>query len=68
MIIIDHGDSYYSVYAHAQELFKAKDDRVEPKEVIATVGDTGSMFGPRLYFEVRYHGKPMDPLDWIKQG
>jgi len=68
MIIIDHGDSYYTVYAHAEELFKSKGDTVEPLEVIATVGDTGSLTGPGLYFEVRYHGKPLDPLKWIKRG
>ncbi len=68
MIIIDHGDNYYTVYAHAEEIFKTKGNTVETKEVIATVGDTGSIIGPGLYFEVRYHGKPMNPLVWIKKG
>lgn len=68
MIIIDHGENYYTVYAHAEELFKEKGDPVETGEVIATVGDTGSMIGPSLYFEVRHHGKPLDPADWIDRG
>jgi septal ring factor EnvC (AmiA/AmiB activator) len=68
MIIIDHGDNYYTVYAHAEEIFKTKGNTVETKEVIATVGDTGSIIGPGLYFEVRYHGKPMNPLVWIRKG
>jgi septal ring factor EnvC (AmiA/AmiB activator) len=68
MIIIDHGDSYYTLYAHAEELFKVKGDFVENGEVIATVGDSGSMVGPVLYFEVRYRGKPVDPLEWIHRG
>lgn len=68
MIIIDHGDSYYTVYAHIEELFKDKGDPVEIGEVIATVGDSGSMHGPRLYFEIRHRGKPEDPLVWIKEG
>jgi septal ring factor EnvC (AmiA/AmiB activator) len=68
MIIIDHGDNYYTVYANVEELFKTKGDKVETGEVIATVGDTGSRIGPKLYFEVRYHGKPVDPLQWIKKG
>lgn len=68
MIIIDHGDSYYSVYAHVEELFKNKGDMVDTGEVIATVGDSGSMHGPKLYFEIRHHGKPVDPLEWIKAG
>ena len=68
MLIIDHGDHYYTVYAHVEELFKKKGEVVEDNEVIATVGDTGSLEGPGLYFEVRYHGKPLDPVKWIKKG
>jgi len=65
MIVIAHGENYYSVYAHIEELFKTKGDKVEQDEVIATVGDTGSMVGSGLYFELRHHGKPMNPLGWL---
>ncbi len=68
MMIIDHGSHYYTVYAHLEEVFKVKGDRVEEGEVIATVGDSGSLMGPALHFEVRYHGKPTDPLKWIRKG
>jgi septal ring factor EnvC (AmiA/AmiB activator) len=68
MLIIDHGGHYYTVYAHVEEVFKKKGEVVEDNEVIATVGDTGLMAGPGLYFEVRYHGKPLDPAKWIKKG
>lgn len=68
LIIIDHGDHYYTLYAHAEELFKTKGDPVEAGEVVATVGDTGSMAGPILHFEVRHHGKPINPLPWIDRG
>ena len=68
MIIIDHGNNYYTVYAHAQELFASQGDTVEMGEVVATVGDSGAMTGPILHFEVRHHGKPVDPLKWIKKG
>ena len=67
MIIIDHGDNYYTVYAHAEELFTSKGDKVETGQVVATVGESGSMIGPNLHFEIRHHGKPMDPLKWIKK-
>ena len=66
MIIIDHGDNYYTVYAHIEEAFKSTGDTVEAGEVIATVGDTGSITGPKLYFEVRHHGKPVDPMQWLE--
>lgn len=68
MIIIDHGNNYYTIYAHAQEIFAAQGDTVEMDEVVATVGDSGSMIGPSLHFEVRHHGKPVDPLKWINKG
>ena len=58
MIIIDHGRHYYTVYAHLEETFKVKGDWIEKGEVIATVGDSGSMWGPALHFEIRYHGTP----------
>jgi len=65
MIIVDHGDSYYSLYAHAEELFKSKDDLVEKGEVIATVGTAAPNDDPVLHFEIRYHGKPVNPIKWL---
>jgi septal ring factor EnvC (AmiA/AmiB activator) len=66
MMVIDHGNSYYTVYAHMEEVYKVKGDTVETGERIATVGDTGSLSGPKLHFEVRHHGKALNPLEWLK--
>ncbi len=68
MVIINHGDSYYTVYAHLEELFTQKGNHVNAGEEIATVGDTAFADGPVLHFEVRHHGKPLDPLEWIVKG
>lgn len=68
LLIIDHGDNYYTLYAHVEEVFKQKGDRVETGEVIATAGDTGSIKGMCLHFEVRHHGKPVDPMKWLRKG
>jgi septal ring factor EnvC (AmiA/AmiB activator) len=68
MIIIDHGDNYYTVYGHIEEAFKTAGDAVEAGEVMATAGDTGSINGPKLYFEIRHHGKPLDPMQWLATG
>lgn len=68
ILIINHGDNYYTLYAHVEEMFKHKGERVETGEVIATAGDTGSMKGMCLHFEVRHHGKPVNPMDWLKKG
>ncbi len=66
IIIIDHGDSYYSLSGHLSKILKSPGDRVEAGEVIALSGDTGSLKGPRLYFELRHQGKTVDPLPWLR--
>jgi len=68
VIIIAHGKNFHTVYAHAEELFRSKGEPVKTGEVIATVGDTGSMTGPSLYFEIRHQGNPIDPLEWINKS
>ncbi len=65
LIIIDHGDGYYTVYAHAKSLLKKVGDKVKAREKIGTVGDTGSLKGPTLYFEIRHHGNTADPELWL---
>lgn len=65
LIIINHGNHYYSLYGHTEELFKQKGDVVDDREVIATVGDTGSFVGSGLHFEIRHKGQPVDPLVWL---
>jgi len=68
LLIINHGDNYYTLYAHVEEIFKKKGERVDTGEIIATTGDTGSIKGVCLHFEVRHHGKPVNPLKWLKKG
>jgi len=68
LIIVDHGDSYHTLYAHLADRFKQKGELVEKGEVIGTVGETGPVKDPGLHFEVRHHGKAVDPLEWIRKG
>jgi septal ring factor EnvC (AmiA/AmiB activator) len=67
LIILDHGGDYYTLYAHVAEILVKEGDDVRQGQRIGTVGDTGSLAGPRLYFEVRHGGKPQDPSDWLRQ-
>lgn len=67
-MIINHGDHYYTIYAHMDERLKSNGDRVEKGEVVGTSGDTGTVSDTGLYFEVRHRGKPMDPEEWIKKN
>ena len=66
LIIVDHGGEYYTVYAHAADIRVTEGDEVKHGQIIGTVGDTGSLQGPRLYFEVRHEGKPQDPTQWLR--
>jgi septal ring factor EnvC (AmiA/AmiB activator) len=67
MMIIDHGQRYYTIYAHLSDLLRNTGDLVRRGEPIATVGDTDSLEGVRLYFEIRKGGKPLDPLPWFRK-
>jgi septal ring factor EnvC (AmiA/AmiB activator) len=66
ILIMDHGEGYYTLVGHASELLKRVGDPVRQGETIARVGESGSLQGPVLYFEIRNKGKPVDPLEWIK--
>ncbi len=65
MLIINHGERYYSLYAHASEIFPRVGETVSEGQVIGKVGDTGSIRGTILYFEIRHRGEPQDPLVWL---
>jgi murein hydrolase activator len=67
LIILDHGSDYYTLYAHVADIHVKEADDVRQGQWIGTVGDTGSLDGPRLHFEVRYQGRPLDPAEWLRQ-
>jgi septal ring factor EnvC (AmiA/AmiB activator) len=62
--IVDHGNGYMSLYGHNETLLKQAGDWVNAGDVIATSGDSGGQPRPALYFEIRSHGKPVDPGNW----
>jgi septal ring factor EnvC (AmiA/AmiB activator) len=65
IIIIDHGDHTFTVSGYCSELLKKPGDAVSQGETIALIGNVGSLKGPCLYFEIRHHGKPQDPMVWF---
>ncbi len=67
LIIIDHGLNYFSLYGHCAEFLVTKGDWVKEGQPIAIVGDTGSLKGICLYFEIRYKTKALDPLQWLRK-
>jgi septal ring factor EnvC (AmiA/AmiB activator) len=67
LVILDHDNEYYTLYAHMADIGVREGDDVRQGQRLGTVGDTGSLEGPRLYFEVRHQGKPLDPEQWLRQ-
>ncbi len=65
LAIIDHGGSWYTLYAHCESLDVRVGQKVNQYQVIGYVGDSGSTKGAYLYFEIREGKKPVDPLLWL---
>ena len=65
LVILDHGAGVYTLYGNLSQVDVNKDDRVLKGQVIGRAGDTGSLKGPKLYFEVRRNGEAQDPLLWL---
>lgn len=68
LLIVDHGDGFMSLYSHNESLFKQVGDWVNTEEVIATVGTSGGLDRPGLYFEIRHDGEPQNPLSWCQRA
>jgi septal ring factor EnvC (AmiA/AmiB activator) len=65
LLIIDHGDSYMSLYGNNETLYKQVGETISGGETIAAVGNSGGNADSGLYFEMRHQGKPFDPLTWV---
>ena len=65
MVEIDHGWGRKSRYAHASRLLVYRGKRVQRKEVIALVGNTGDSEAPHLHFEIHENGQAVDPLNYM---
>lgn len=66
LVIIDHGESYLSLYGYTSRIYKKAGERVGAGEIIAAAGDTGGRSEPQLYFEIRRGGKPVNPAGWFR--
>ena len=65
LMIIEHQPGFYTLYGNLSRLDAAKGARVSKGQVIGLAGDTGSLKGSKLYFEVRKNGEAQDPLLWL---
>ena len=66
MIVLNHGDGWYTLYEHLSEVLVKSGQEVAPGTVIGMVGDEGSLKGPILHFEVRKGSAAMNPESWLR--
>jgi septal ring factor EnvC (AmiA/AmiB activator) len=66
-VIVNHGGGYYTLYAHVASTFVDQGQTVTRGEVIAEVGDTGSLAGYECHFEIRHSKQALNPLQWLKK-
>ncbi|NOX19664.1 MAG: peptidoglycan DD-metalloendopeptidase family protein [Nitrospirae bacterium] len=67
VVIVNHGEGYHTVYANLSEIFLNKGDIIKEGDQIGRVGESSTINAPDLYFEVRYKGRPLNPLHWLKK-
>jgi murein hydrolase activator len=65
IVILDHGGNVVTLYAHLSEILVKANDQVTKGQIIAQIGTSGGVPSPRLHFEVRVEGKPVNPFDWL---
>ena len=65
LLIVDHGGGYMSLYGNNETLLKQVGERAQSGETVASVGSTGGALESGVYFELRYEGKPFDPMKWV---
>ena len=66
LVIVQHGKSYLTLYGRNESLYVKAGENINAGDVIATAGNSGGYTNTALYFEVRYKGKPENPLRWLK--
>lgn len=66
-IIVDHGGGFYTVYSHVTNIQTDIDSEVRAGDVIAYMGESGSINGSKLHFEIWGKGQKLDPELWLRK-
>lgn len=65
VVVVRHSDGVETLYGHNAANLVSTGERVSGDTVIASVGTTGRSTGPHLHFEVRRHGRTVDPIPYV---
>ncbi len=68
LVEVDHGDGFRSRYGHLRSISVKKGDTVAIGDTVGLMGSSGRSTGPHLHYEVWFHDKPYDPIDFMKAG
>ena len=68
LMIIDHGQQYFSLLSRAADFYSKEGTKVVKGEIIGMTGDGDPLYGEGLHFEIRKGSKPEDPLLWLKKN
>lgn len=68
LVEIDHGDGYVTRYAHLSRIDVTKGESVSRGQAIGAAGSTGRSTGTHLHYEIRKHGKALDPARFVEAG
>ena len=67
-LIIDHGNSYYSIYGHASVIKVLRGGKVRKGQVVAVAGKGNVAGREGIYFELRHQGEVVNPIAWLPKG
>ena len=65
-VIVDHGEGFYSVYSHLSDIFVEEDQYITAGKTVGLVGESGSLDGAKLHFEIYAYEKTVDPMKWLR--
>ncbi len=65
LVVLRHGDEYFTLYGHLDEILVKPGEGVRESVPVGLTGDSGSMYGPALHFEIRHRRDAIDPQTWM---
>ena len=67
-VIVDHGRGWHTVYAHLEDVTVVVGELLPARSRVGLIGQSGSIKGRFLYFEIRHNGQPVNPTEWFYGG
>ena len=67
VVIVNHGDDFFTIYGHLNAVGVRTGEWVDAGAQVGTVGETGSLIGPSLYFEIREGADAVNPAQWLRE-